>query len=291
MKWYDGLRLSDRLSVIFLECGTLEVGDAGLMLTDVRGSVPIPVGAVAAIMLEPGMSVTHAAVKLCAEADCLLVWTGQGGVRLYALGHPGGARSDRLLLQARAALDQKMRQATVRAMYAKRFGYEPPEDMSVDSMRGLEGNRVRTAYRKIAEEVGVEWKGRRYDRKNWNAGDPLNRALSAANSCLYGVVEAGILIAGYSPAVGFLHTGYRTAFVHDIADFYKFDVSVPAAFATVKESESDIERRVRYMLRDLFRKGRVLMRVLPDIEEVLSAGLGDEERASLAEGEVHSRIA
>ena len=57
--------------------------------------------------------------------------------------------------------------------------------------------------------------------------------ISAANACLYGVTEAAILVAGYSPAVGFLHTGRPLSFVYDVADVYKFEVSVPVAFEVV----------------------------------------------------------
>jgi CRISPR-associated protein Cas1 len=68
---------------------------------------------------------------------------GEAGVRLYAAGQPGGARADRLLLQARLALDDDARLRVVRKMYALRFKEEAPAHRSVDQLRGIEGARVR----------------------------------------------------------------------------------------------------------------------------------------------------
>lgn len=67
----------------------------------------IQVGSVAFIMLEPGTRVSHAAVKLAATVGTFLVWVGEAGVQLYVSGPPGGARSGRLLCQAKLALDEK----------------------------------------------------------------------------------------------------------------------------------------------------------------------------------------
>jgi CRISPR-associated protein Cas1 len=154
-------------------------------------------------------------------------------------------------------------------MYEKRFGERIDPALGIEQVRGREGFRVREAYRRAAQRYDVVWKGRSYDPADWNQGDPLNRALSAANACLHGIVHAGILSAGYSPAIGFIHTGKGLSFVYDVADFYKVDLIVPAVFSLVGESELGVEGRAREACRALFQREHLLERVLPDIAEVL----------------------
>ena len=266
--------IRERISVIFIEYGEIDVLDGAFVVIDVSGvRTHIPVGGVACIMLEPGTRVSHRAVALAARVGTLLVWVGEAGVRLYASGQPGGARSDRLLYQARLALDENLRLKVVRKMYALRFGEEPPARRSVDQLRGIEGARVRRIYQLLAKQYGVEWKGRDYDAEDWDSADIANRCLSAATSCLYGVTEAAVLAAGYAPAVGFIHTGKPLSFVYDIADVYKFETVVPIAFkVAAAHTGGNFERAVRLGCRDAFRQTKLLDRIIPDIEEILAAG-------------------
>lgn len=265
--------MKERSSLVFLEYGELDVIDGAFVLVDVNGvRVQIPVGSVACIMLEPGTRVSHAAVVLAAKAGCLLVWVGEAGVRLYSSGHPGGSRSDRLLYQAMLALDSSARLNIVRKMFEFRFKKEIQSNFSINQLRGMEGVRVREQYEILAKEAGVEWHGRRYDPKNWRSSDLPNRCLSSATACLYGVTEAAILVAGYSPAIGFLHTGKPLSFVYDIADLFKFETVVPAAFMVAAESPEHPEQEVRRTCRDMFRRQRILDRIIPTIQDVLDAG-------------------
>ena len=140
--------------------------------------------------------------------------------------HPGnrGARSDRLLYQAKLALDDSARLKVVRKMYEIRFGEKPPERRSVKQLRGIEGARVKKTYQLLAKQAGVSWKGRNYDRQQWDSADMPNRCISSATACLYGVSEAAILAAGYAPAIGFIHTGKSLSFVYDIADWLNLTI-------------------------------------------------------------------
>lgn len=200
--------IKDRSSILFLERGQLDVIDGAFVVVDSGGvRTVVPVGGIACLMLEPGTRVSHAAVSLAARAGTLLIWVGEAGVRLYAAGQPGGARSDRLLYQARLALDDDARLRVVRRMYEVRFGEEAPGRRSVDQLRGIEGARVRELYKLLAQRHGVRWDSRRYDAQNWSGADLANRCLSAATAALYGLSEAAVLAAGYAPAIGFLHTG------------------------------------------------------------------------------------
>lgn len=265
--------MKDRISMIFLEYGQIDVKDGAFVLIDKNGvRTHIPVGSIACIMLEPGTRISHRAVHLASEVGTLLVWVGEAGVRLYASGQPGGARSDRLLYQAKLALDDNLRLKVVRKMYELRFGEAPPSKRSVKQLRGIEGARVKKTYELMAKQYGVKWKGRRYDPKDWAKGDVVNRCISAATSCLYGITEAAILAAGYAPAVGFIHTGKPQSFVYDIADIYKFETVLPLAFKIAAGNPTHPDRQVRLACRDIFREKKILKKLIPLIEEVLSAG-------------------
>ena len=270
--------LKDRASIGFIERAQLDVDDGAFVAIDAEGvRTHIPVGGLACLLLEPGVRVSHAAVALAARAGTLLAWVGEGAVRLYSAGRPGGARSDRLLWQARIALDDSARLRVVRKMYEIRFGEAPPQRRSVDQLRGIEGVRVRETYALLARKHGVEWRRRAYDVEDWSAGDLPNRCLSAATACLHGLAEAAVLAAGYSPAIGFLHTGKPLSFVYDIADLWKLQVAAPEAFRIAGQAakgrlEAPAERAVRHACRDAFRRSGLLAKIIPQIEEVLEAG-------------------
>ena len=267
------LMMKDRISMVFLRYGQIDVKDNAFVLIDDKGERKhIPVGSIACILLEPGTRVSHAAIKLAAEVGTLLVWVGESGVRLYSSGQPGGAHADRLLYQAKLALDDELRLKVVRKMYELRFGEPAPAKRSVQQLRGIEGARVRKTYELLAQKYGVTWKRRNYDPDAWDDSDVPNRCMSAATSCLYGITEAAVLAAGYAPAIGFIHWGKPLSFVYDIADMLKFDTVVPLAFKIAAQNPFDAERQVRIACRDAFREQKTLGKIIPLIEEVLAAG-------------------
>ena len=242
------IMLKDRISMIFLRYGHLDVIDGAFVLVDQNGvRTHIPVGSVACIMLEPG-------------------------IRLYSSGQPGGARSDKLLYQARLALDKELRLRVVQRMYELRFKERPDKNLSVQQLMGIEGFRVKETYRLLAQKYRVTWHGRRYDPKDWEKGDIANRCISAATSCLYGITEAAVLAAGYAPAIGFIHSGKPLSFVYDIADIIKFDAIVPKAFEIAAQKPPEPDRVVRLACRDIFRRTKLTERIIPMIENVLAAG-------------------
>jgi CRISP-associated protein Cas1 len=271
--------LRDRAGIVFLEYGQVDVLDGAFVLVDATGArTQIPIGGVACLMLEPGIRITHAAVALASRVGSLIIWVGEAGVRLYSAGQPGGARADRLLQQAAAALDEGARLKVIREMYRRRFGVDAPLRRSPEQLRGIEGARVRALYRNLAQIHGVQWKGRDYDADRWEDSDIPNRCLSAGTACLYGLSEAAILAAGYAPAIGFLHRGKPQSFVYDIADIFKFETVVPAAFSVAARlqrgrggDQGPIERQVRIACRDQFRRTKLLERIIPTIGELISA--------------------
>ena len=262
-------KVRDSWSYLYVEHCRVDQEDKAIAVHDARGKVPVPCAALTLLMLGPGTSITHAAIRALADNGCLVLWTGEEGVRTYAQGM-GETRSARnLLKQARLCSDAALRLQVVRRMYEVRFPDPLDSSLSLQQIRGKEGIRVREAYARASRETGVEWAGRSYRREQWTGTDPINRALSAANSCLYGVCHAAIVSAGYSPALGFVHTGKMLSFVYDVADLYKAEITVPVAFRAAAESTTSLESRVRKECRDAFRVQRLLQRVIPDIDAVL----------------------
>lgn len=263
-------KLRDGLSYLYLEhCIINQKYKAVEAIDKENGRTMLPVAALAVLMLGPGTSISHEAVKTLCDNGCSLLWCGEEGVRLYAQGTGETRKGYRLIRQAELVSDPAKRMQVVARMYRYRFDEELESDLSLEQVRGYEGVRVRTAYAQASKQYGVPWTGRRYDRSDWSRADPINRALSAANACLNGVCHAAIVSAGYSPGLGFIHTGKQLSFVYDVADLYKTEITVPMAFRLTAESTQDLETRVRHACRDAFRERKLLARVLPDIDQML----------------------
>jgi CRISP-associated protein Cas1 len=262
----------DSWTYVYAERCRIDQDQKAIALQDLKGKTAVPCASLTMLMLGPGTTITHAAIKTLAENGCSILWTGEGGVRLYAQGLGETRSARRLLHQARLCANPALRLKVVRQMYEQRFPGPLDPALTLQQIRGKEGVRVREAYARASRETGVAWSGRDYKRDDWKSADPINRALSAANSCLYGVCHAAILSAGYSPGLGFVHTGKLLSFVYDIADLYKADITVPAAFRAVKDGEEGMEGRVRRALRDRFKEERLLVRVVDDIDAVLDIG-------------------
>lgn len=262
-------KLRDSLSYLYVEHAILNQKQKAIELMREEGVARVPIADLSVLFLGPGTSITHAAVKALAENGCSVIWTGEEVTRFYAQGVGETRRASHVLRQAELAADPVKRMAVVSRMYRHRFAEELPPDLTLPQVRGLEGVRVREAYARASREFGVPWHGRRYDRSEWGRSDPVNRALSAANALLNGLCHAAIVSGGYSPALGFIHTGKQLSFVYDIADLYKVEVTIPLAFQAVSQFPAHPEKEVRRLCRERFREVRLLDRLVPDIDELL----------------------
>jgi CRISPR-associated protein Cas1 len=268
-------KLRDGLTYLYLEHGIIDKGQQAVELLDADGRTRIPVAALSLLMLGPGTSITHAAIRVLAENGCLVAWTGEEGIRFYAQGSGETRKAQRLIKQAALVSEPGKRLEVVMRMYRYRFPEGLPEGLSIEQVRGHEGVRVREAYAQASQTYGVAWAGRQYDRRDWSAASPANRALSAANSCLNGICHAAIVSVGLSPGLGFIHTGFQLSFVYDIADLYKAELTIPLAFRLAAESGGNLESRVRHACRDAFRDTRLLERIVPDMDELLGISEAD----------------
>ena len=216
------------------------------------------------------------------ENGASVIWVGERGVRMYASGRPLTHSSRLLMRQASLVSNTRTRLAVARQMYQLRFPDEDVSALTMQQLRGREGARVRRAYRYWSQETGVEWKRREFDPDDFDMGSEINKALSAAHVCLYGVTHAVIVALGCSPGLGFVHTGHERSFVYDIADLYKAELSIPVAFKTAALHPDDIGSATRKNMRDALYDLSIMKRMVEDIADLLSMdddpgeSLGDE---------------
>jgi CRISPR-associated protein Cas1 len=293
----DLTRAEDRISFIYLERSVIHRDSNALTATDNRGVVHIPAASIGVLLLGPGTSITHQAVALLADHGATAVWVGERGVRYYAHGRSLATSSRLLVAQAAAVSHRDRRLAVARTMYAMRFPGEDTTNLTMQQLRGKEGARVRRTYREHATRTGVPWNQRQYDREDFGSGDPINQALSAAHACLYGIVHAVIVALGAAPGLGFVHTGHERAFVYDIADLYKAEITIPVAFDVAASGSTEIGTDTRRAVRDRVHDGAILNRCVRDvrmlllqpqptgeIEEDESLGLWDDNGFDVAAG-------
>ncbi|WII10037.1 type I-E CRISPR-associated endonuclease Cas1e [Methanomassiliicoccales archaeon LGM-DZ1] len=269
--------MADRLTFVYLERCAVSRDAGAVTAADSRGTVHIPAASVSTIMLGPGTTITHRAMELLGDAGATVVWVGEGGVRYYAHGRPLTHSSSLLSAQAEAVSNKRSRMAVAREMYSMRFPGEDVSHLTMQQLRGREGARVRSVYRRCSKETGVRWDGRLYDPENFGSGDTVNQALSAANSCLYGLVHSVIVSLGCSPGLGFVHTGHERSFVYDVADLYKAETSIPVAFEIAASGKGDVGRAARHMMRDAMYSSHILERCVKDIGSLLLGKQSEEE--------------
>lgn len=278
-------KLRDSLTYHYIEHAILDKNLDGLEIIQKEGITYLPATNLSLLLLGPGTSITHAAITTLVASGCTIQWTGQDATKFYANGQGETRKAQRLLHQANLIANPTHHKQIVIAMYRYRFQQELPTTLTLAQIRGHEGVRVRQAYAEASQKYDVPWAGRNYDVADWADGDPINRALSMANGLLNGLCHNAIIAGGYSPALGFIHTGYQTAFVHDIADLYKVQLTIPLAFALVAESDQEIESRIRLACRQKFKEYKLLQKILPDIDTLLQLPASPPETDDPDEGQ------
>ena len=266
-------KLEDSISYIYIEHAIIERSDSAIIAIQEAGKTPIPIAAMTCLLLGPGTKITHAAIRALCDNGCMAIWCGENGTRFYAAGI-GETRSARnLLRQAHMCMDADSHLKVAVRMYQIRFPHTKTDGMTLQQLRGMEGIRVRKAYDLASRTTGVKWRKRTYKSENWQAADAINRALSEANAMLYGLCHATIVSLGYSPGLGFIHTGKQLSFVYDIADLYKVETTIPAAFAAVNTAPKptdDLSKAVRLQCRARFANAKLLSRIPKDIAWLLN---------------------
>lgn len=267
---------ADRHGLVWLERGELCVINGCLHFMRGKDSLTpaidqIPHQAVSMILLGPGSSVTHDALRLLARHGTLLAAVGQDGVRAYTAPPLLPDRSDVARRQAELWGSERRRISVARHMYALRLGEVLPHK-DLDTLRGIEGARAKTMYRLMADKYGITWHGRRYDRQNPNAADTPNQAINHAATAVQGAAAIAVHAVAAIPQLGFIHEDSGQSFVLDIADLFRDAVTLPIAFSAVRQAESNsetIDRLVRREAATVFRKQKAIPAMIDSIKQVL----------------------
>jgi CRISP-associated protein Cas1 len=268
---------ADRHGLLWLEYGKLSVEDGSLRFVAAKsetldaGDYAIPYQAVSMILLGPGTSITQDVLRLCARHGTLIAAVGEGGVKSYSAPPLGQGRSDVARAHAERWADPKRRLDTARRLYAWRFGRVLPH-RDIETLRGIEGARIKESYKLAAQRFGIEWHGRRYDRQNPTAADLPNQALNHAATFVEAAADLAVAAVGALPPLGFIHEDSSNAFTLDVADLFRVDLTLPLAFGAVRalrDGETDnLEREVRRRAAKLFRQEKLIPRMIDRIKEL-----------------------
>lgn len=259
-------RMSDRISFLYAERCVVNRDGNSLTITDQRGVAYAPATQVAALLLGPGTKITYAAMALLGDAGVTTLWVGERGVRYYAHGRPPAKSSRMTEIHAQVISNQRKRLDCARRMYALRFPGEDVSRLTMSQLRGREGARMKRIYFAEAERTGVYWNRRSYDPNDFDSSDPINQALTAGSAALYGIAHAVIAALGFIPALGVVHTGTDRSFVYDVADLYKAEISIPAAFDAVAAQQGNPSVEVRRRIRDKVVSHRLMPRMVRDLK-------------------------
>lgn len=268
---------ADRHGLLWLEYGRLSVQDGTLRFVAAQsdaldaGDYAIPYQAVSMLLLGPGTSLTHDVLRLAARHGLLLCAVGEGGVKSYTAPPMGQGRSDVARAHAERWADPKRRLDTARKLYAWRFGRVLPH-RDIETLRGIEGARMKESYRIVAQRFGIDWQGRRYDRQAPNAADAPNQAINHASTFVEAAADIAVAAVGALPPLGFIHEESSNAFTLDIADLWRVEVTLPLAFGAAKavlDGKCDnLEREIRRRAAKTFRQEKLIVRMIDRIREL-----------------------
>lgn len=264
-------QIKERYPFIYLERGRLEIDDSSVKWIDSeRNVVRIPCATISTILLGPGTSVTHEAVKVLSSSNCSLCWVGEDGFLFYAVGESPTADSRKLRRQAELSSDPEKSLAVAKRMFAKRFPSSELAGKSLKDLMGMEGSRVRDLYDACAAKYKVGWSGRSYQPGKFELSDTTNKLLTASNAALYALLSSVVCSLGYSPRLGFIHSGSPLPFVYDLADLYKDSLCIDLAFNLTYQLAGRYDRAAAISeFRKRLLESKLLEHVAKDVSELL----------------------
>jgi CRISPR-associated protein Cas1 len=264
-------QIKDKYPFLYLERGRLEIDDSSVKWIDSEAHfIRLPIATINCLLLGPGTSVTHEAIKILAAANCSICWVGEDSLLFYAAGVTPTSDTRNFRKQMQLACDEAKSLAVAKRMFSRRFPNVDLTEKTLEQLRGMEGLRVRDLYEQKAQHYKVGWKGRRYEPGKFEMGDVTNQILTSANAALYGILCSAVHAMGYSPHIGFIHSGSPLPFVYDVADLYKEDLCIDLAFAMTLEMAGVYDK---HKMSSAFRKRVIEMdllgRIGTDLSEML----------------------
>jgi CRISPR-associated protein Cas1 len=266
-------QIQDKYPFIYLERGRLEIDDSSVKWIDSEGNlVRLPVAMLHTILLGPGTSITHEAVKVMTAANCTVCWVGEDSLLFYAVGSTPTANTRNLRRQAALAGNPKKRLEVAKKMFATRFPADEISHKNLRELMGMEGMRVKQVYEEMADKYRVGWKGRSYVPGKFELSDMTNKILTASNAALYALITSAVYALGYSPHLGFIHSGSPLPFVYDLADLYKEFLCIDLAFNLTYEMAGLYNR---HTVAEAFRNRVIQFDLLGQIPKDIAFLLGD----------------
>jgi CRISPR-associated protein Cas1 len=267
-------QVKDKYPFLYLERGRLEIDDSSIKWIDSDANVvPLPVATLNTLLLGPGTTITHEAVKIAAAANCNVCWVGEDSLLFYAGGHLPTADTRNLRHQLEQSANPEASLSVARRMFARRFPDADLEGKNLKEMMGMEGHRVRSLYQQKAEQYQVGWKGRQFTPGKFSLSDITNQVLTSTNAALYGILCSAVHSMGYSPHIGFIHSGSPLPFVYDLADLYKEELCIDLAFALTKELAGKYNKQ---KVSGAFRERVIKMDLLAKLAEDIPLMLGEK---------------
>lgn len=251
----DGLNelplLKDCISFLYVEMAIIEQDEFSICIKQGRNKYRVPITQFASLLVGPGVSITHEAMKNIANAGTIVIWCKRNGDGFYVAGKGRNNNTQNLIMQAKAFSDPKIHHKVARNMYKLRFPDKNMDKFSIKQMQGAEGKRIQKRYAELAQKYNIAWDGRNYKKDDWENQDNVNKILSMSNAILHDIVYSFLLILGFSPDLGFIHTGNTASFVYDISDLYKSEITIPLAFELASNSNS---KRLDILVREEMHK-------------------------------------
>jgi CRISPR-associated protein Cas1 len=265
-------QVKDKYPFLYLERGRLEVDDSSVKWIDSTNNVvPLPVATINTLLLGPGTSVTHDAIKTAVAANCAVCWVGEDSLLFYAAGFLPTADTRNLRKQMQLSVSTTDSLTVARRMFARRFPDAELAGKSLQEMMGMEGHRVRSLYLSKAAEYKVGWKGREFTPGKFALSDVTNQVMTSTNAALYGILCSAVHSMGFSPHIGFIHSGSPLPFVYDLADLYKEHLSIDLAFALTRELAG---RYDKHKVSAAFRQRVIEMDLLAKLSDDIPSVLG-----------------
>jgi CRISPR-associated protein Cas1 len=274
-------KASDRISFLYVDMARIEQTEFSIDIVQGIYHKEIPVTSINALFIGPGVSITSMAIRNLCDAGVTIIWCGQNMFRFYACGESGTNSSKNILMQMNCHESKLKHMEVVKRMYEIRYPNEKLKYKKIDELRGIEGKKVRDLYNILSEQTGIQWTGRSYKIDDYDSQDTVNKALTLGNQFLYGIIHGIIHLMGFSPAIGFIHTGHMLSFVYDIADLYKEKLTIPIAFdvASKLENENGVDLKnindsitylVQKKLREEITKQKLLKQITKDLQFLFS---------------------
>lgn len=267
-------QVKDKYPFIYLERGRLEIDDSSVKWIDADCNiVRLPIATINTILLGPGTSITHESIKVLAAANCSVCWVGEDSLLFYAAGNTPTSDSRNFRKQMMLAADKKKSEEVARRMFSYRLPQKDLINKNLKSMMGMEGYRVKEIYNEMAKKYNVGWKGREYIPGKMVLSDTTNQILTSTNAALYGILNSVVHSLGYSPHIGFIHSGSPLPFIYDISDLYKEKLCIDLAFQLTLEMGGQYNKhKVSSAFRERVIGMDLLTKVPLDIEYVLGNG-------------------